>query len=162
MTKSKDRPTGAGKSSFRLIDSDLLFAKLRLRNGQFFLDLACGLGEYSLGAVKYLGKSGKVYAFDLWEEGIEHLSEKAKRKGYKNIYPLVVDLSQEIPLPDTTVDTALIATAFHDLIQDGSAVKTVEEAYRVLKDKGKLAIVEFKKIEHLPLRQKVFVCRLKN
>lgn len=115
-----------------------------------------------MGAVKYLGKSGKVYAFDLWEEGIEHLSEKAKRKGYKKIYPLVVDLSQEIPLPETTVDTALIATALHDLIQDGSAVKTVEEAYRVLKDKGKLAIVEFKKIEHLPLRQKVFVCRLKN
>ena len=46
MTKDKSTPTGAGKSSFELIDSAKFFRELDLKKGITFLDLACGWGTY--------------------------------------------------------------------------------------------------------------------
>jgi ubiquinone/menaquinone biosynthesis C-methylase UbiE len=40
-------PTGAGKSSFGLIDVQKCFNKLNLQKGNTFLDIACGKGDSS-------------------------------------------------------------------------------------------------------------------
>ena len=45
---NKATPTGAGKSSFELIDSNLLFRELDLEPGMTVLDLACGKGAYPI------------------------------------------------------------------------------------------------------------------
>ena len=51
----KATPTGAGKSSFELIDSTLLFRELDLKPGVTVLDLACGKGAYTLAASEKVG-----------------------------------------------------------------------------------------------------------
>ena len=48
MTDTQKKPKGAGKSSFELIDPNILTAVLPLKPGSVVLDLACGKGIYSL------------------------------------------------------------------------------------------------------------------
>jgi ubiquinone/menaquinone biosynthesis C-methylase UbiE len=146
----KDRPLGAGKSSFDLIDSQAVFGELRLQGGATFLDVACGRGDYTLAALKAVGKSGLIYAVDLWEEGIATLREQAAAQGIENIEALVCDVGKEIPVETGRVDVCLMATVLHDLVQTGDADGALREVGRVLNSQGSLAIIEFKKIDGPP------------
>ena len=79
MNENKKEPKGAGKSSFELINSDILTDiltdMLPAKPGSVVLDLACGKGIYSLFLSEVVGESGLVYAVDLWKEGIELLGK---------------------------------------------------------------------------------------
>ncbi len=144
------KPLGAGKSSFDLIDPEILFSALGLKEDAVFLDAACGRGAYSLAAAPYIGPAGRIYAFDLWEEGIEALQKETLLKANTPIVAQVVDVSRQIPLEEQSVDVCLLATVLHDLIQDRTETGAIREIGRVLKPGGILAIVEFKKIEGPP------------
>jgi ubiquinone/menaquinone biosynthesis C-methylase UbiE len=146
----KEKPLGAGSSSFSLIHPDSLFEELNLHKGCTFLDMACGPGEYSVAASKQVGDKGLVYAVDLWEEAIDALFKRVAALGIKNIRMMVGNVSQPLPIGTGAVDVCLISTVLHDFVEEGVAGKALEEVARVLKPKGLLAIIEFKKIEGPP------------
>lgn len=143
-------PIAAGKSSFALIDSERFFEAIALKDGSTFLDVACGAGAYSVAASPYIGPSGKIIAVDLWKEGIDTLKRDIISQNITNIQPSVTDVSRHIPLEDDSVDTCLMATVLHDLIQENTDQGTMREVGRVLKPDGTLLIIEFKKIEGSP------------
>jgi ubiquinone/menaquinone biosynthesis C-methylase UbiE len=151
MAKHTDssKPPGAGKSSYDLIDPEILWAALNLPQGITFLDLGCGLGNYSLAAAELIGNTGVVYAVDLWEEGIAELRERAAREGRANLKPLAAPAGQ-IPVESGSVDVGLMATVLHDLVEAGTAAGALVEVSRVIKAAGRLAIVEFDKIDGPP------------
>ena len=146
----KTKPTGAGKSSFGLIDTSLFFYELDLDQGITFLDVASGQGNYSLAAADVIGKDGQIYAVDLWEEGILNLRNEAAAKGIQNITSFVSDASQHIPVENDTVDVCLMATVLHDFVGDEVEQGVMKEIVRVLKSNGVLVIVEFLKKEGPP------------
>lgn len=151
MTKHPvNKPTGAGKSSFGLIDTVAFFQELGLKKGITFLDVACGRGAYSLAIADIIGENGQVYAVDLWEEGIGILREEAASKGIQNITTFVSDVAQHIPVEDDSVDVCLMATVLHDLVADKVDRQVMKEIVRVIKPNGVLAIVEFCKKEGSP------------
>ena len=143
------KPPGAGKSSYDLIDPGVLWAALNLAPEITFLDLGCGQGNYSLAAASLIGPTGVVYAVDLWEEGIAALKERAAREGRANLKPLAAAAGQ-VPLASRSVDVALLATVLHDLVEAGTAAGALAELARVIKAGGRLAIVEFDKIDGPP------------
>lgn len=146
----KDRPPGAGKSSFDLIDSEKLFEELRLVKGMTFLDLGCGRGAYSLAAADRIGSDGLIHAVDLWEEGIDALRDAAsKDKGF-NIRTHVADMGKPIPIEDHSVDVCFMSTVLHDLVTIDADQVAVSEVARVLKPGGTFAVVEFKKMQGPP------------
>ena len=140
-------PIGAGGNSFKDIDSQKLFKELNLTNNSVFLDLACGYGDYSLAALDYIGKSGQIYAIDLWPEGIEALKDKINKNNFQKITPIIQDVSQTLPLQKDSIDSCLIATVLHDFIEVNNAKQVLKQIKRVLKTGSKLAILEFKKEE---------------
>lgn len=144
------KPIAAGKSAFEIVDTDVVFAELELNPDTVLLDLASGVGNYTLPAAEIIGENGAVYAVDLWQEGIEELGYRASELGLKNITAINADASKEIPLEDKFVDTCLIATALHDLAEVNAAEGALGEIARVLKPGGRLVIVEFKKMEGPP------------
>lgn len=151
MTKQdKTKPTGAGKSSFGLIDTTKFFRWLDLKKGITFLDVACGRGNYSMAAAEIIGPNGRVYALDLWEEGILNLRNEAAKKGIQNITSFIGDAGQNIPLENNSVDVSLMATVLHDFVGDTIQRKVMQEIARVVKSNGILAIVEFYKKEGPP------------
>lgn len=144
------KPTGAGKSSFDLIDVEALFRQLDLKRGATFLDVACGRGAYCLKASAIIGSTGTVYAVDLWQEGIEELKARARQENALNIKAFVGDAGRQIPVDDQAVHTCLVATVLHDFVEDHISEKVLAEVVRVLKPNGLLAVVEFKKIDGPP------------
>ena len=102
----KPEPIGAGKSSFELIDANVLFGELNLTAGMTVLDLACGKGAYtlaasekgaySLAASERVGASGTVFAVDLWEDGIAMLKKEAESRGIQNITARVGNAGRHI------------------------------------------------------------------
>ena len=151
MTNHSDsKPTGAGKSSFGLIDTVAFFQALELKKDIIFLDVACGRGAYSLAAADVIGNKGQIYAVDLWEEGISILKDEAASKGIQNIKAFISNVAQRIPVEDDCVDVCLMATVLHDLVADLVDQQVLKEIVRVMKTDGTLAIVEFFKKEGPP------------
>lgn len=148
--KKQEKVTGAGRSSFALVDKNKVFGELQLDGGISFLDLGCGRGEYAMIASEIVGNEGVVYGIDLWEEGINFLQEEASARGSKNIKAMVADAGKKIPLEDTSIDVCFMATVFHDLVLANTAEGALKEVFRVLKEGGVLAILEFKKIDGPP------------
>ncbi|PLY00652.1 MAG: ubiquinone/menaquinone biosynthesis methyltransferase UbiE [Desulfuromonas sp.] len=143
------KPVAAGKSSYDLIDSDKLMGILALDPGATVLDLACGAGRYSTALAAAVGPQGKVYAVDLWQEGLSQLDDKATRAGLAQIETLLADICTPLQLPDNAIEACLLATILHDLSSDEQG-QVIREAARLLKQDGTLTIVEFKKLDYGP------------
>lgn len=134
-----------GPSSFSMQDPKLIFDKLELKCGEVFLDMGCGAGDYTIHAAKILGNSGVVYALDLWEELIRNLLEEADNNKLKNIKAIVTDITDKLPIEDNSVDICFIATVLHSIDLGNIKENLFNEVYRVLKPRGRLAIIECKK-----------------
>lgn len=147
---SPHHPTGAGKTSFDLINADLLFNALDLKPGDVFLDLACGRGVYTLAIAERFGQAGRIIGVDLWAEGIDQLNAEAQSRGLSAVEGLVGDAGAKIPAADASVDVLLIATALHDFYNDGIADEALREITRTIKPDGRIVIVEFKKVDGPP------------
>jgi len=150
MVENEKKPTGAGKSSFDLIDTEKFFQELDLQKGISFLDVASGRGAYSLAVSDIIGPQGSVFAVDLWAEGIEILKTAARERGIENITAFVSDVGRRIPVEDQSIDVCLIATALHDFVEDRIDQGVLNEIVRVVKSTGILAVMEFKKIDGPP------------
>jgi len=150
LKANEKTPTGAGKSSFDLIDVDKFFKELNLQKGISFLDLACGRGAYCLAASEIIGETGRVCGVDLWEEGIELLKSAAVERSAGNVVAMVSNAGKQIPLDDHCIDVCLMATVLHDFVEDKIARQVLHEILRVIKPGGALAIMEFKKMDGPP------------
>ena len=150
MSDNHQKPTGAGKSSFDLIDNDTFFNELNLQKGVSFLDVACGRGLYCLAAAEIVGEGGRVVGMDLWAEGIELLKSAAAAGNLSNIDAIVSDAAVKFPLEDNSIDVCLMATVLHDFVEDNIEQEALRETARVVQSNGVLAIMEFKKIDGPP------------
>lgn len=150
MQNNENKPKGAGKSSFGLIDPAVLTEMLPIKPGAVVLDLACGRGDYSLFLSGIVGEHGIVYAVDLWEDGIRILNQAIESGKITNILPLVNDASREIDVDEYHVDVCLMATVLHDFEEAGQAGAVLENVKVLLKPGGWLGIIEFKKMQGPP------------
>jgi ubiquinone/menaquinone biosynthesis C-methylase UbiE len=153
-------PIGAGKSSFDLIDTDAFFNAIHLAPGMTVLDLACGEGKYTLAMAREMGANSRIIAVDLWKEGIASLRQSAKALPSVSVEPQVADIRQKLPIADGTIDMCLMATVLHDIVHEGNPRPVLKEVARVLKPKGVLAVVEFKKQDGQPGPPKAVRLRL--
>lgn len=150
MTSKQIMPKGAGKSSFDLINSEILKDVLPLKPGSVVLDLACGKGIYSMFLSEIVGDTGLIYAVDLWEEGLQILEKEVEEKKITNILPILNDATKEIEIDDYSVDVCLMATVLHDFEEMNKSGAVLEQVKTILKPGGHLAVIEFKKNDGPP------------
>ena len=141
---------GTGKSSFDLVDAVKLFNELHLAPGSVFADLGCGRGEYAMQAALSVGEHGRVYAIDLWEEGLVVLGTEAEFLGLFQLQVIAADICAKLPIEDQSVDVCFVATVLHDFVREGCSEGVLDEARRIVRQEGILAIVEFKKFDGHP------------
>ena len=148
---SRSRPPhgrhGKGPSSFWMHDPDLVFASLGLKEGDRFLDLGCGPGDYSLRASREVGPSGLVFALDRGREALDKVWEKMAAENRSNIRVIEADLTATLPLPRDSVDLCLLATVLHIHRIRTAELSLFDEIHRVLRTGGRFAVIECKKEE---------------
>jgi len=121
-------------------------ALARLKKGQAVLDLGSGGGIDVFLAANQVGEKGKVIGVDMTQEMIRKAEQNAKRGGYKNVEFRLGDI-ENLPLEDECVDV-IISNCVINLSTDKRRV--FEEAYRVLKPKGKMMISDIVTEKELP------------
>jgi len=114
------------------------------------LDLACGKGLYSQFLSDLTGPSGRVYAVDLWEEGLQMLEEEARKKEDTNILTIKADATKEIDIDAHSLDLCLMATVLHDFKEMYAEQTVLKQVLSLLKPGGCLAVIEFKKMDGPP------------
>ncbi len=124
--------------------------KIQINKGSYIADLGSGPGRFTIPMAKIVGEEGKVYAVDISEESLMLLKENAEKEGLKNIEIVYGDISKKIPLNDNLIDIAFMANVFHGIVYEGNEAEVLNEIKRILKNEGKLIILEFKKIHGPP------------
>lgn len=143
------KPVAAGKSSVDHVDLDITLKSIMAGEKSVYLDLACGVGRYSLALAERLDKGSVIHALDLWDEGIAALRANGDEMGFDNIRPRVADATRPLPLEDRTIDVCFMATALHDL-PVSTRPGVVRDIRRVLVSNGVFVLIEFKKLDYGP------------
>ena len=120
-----------------------LLRSLGVGEGKVVADLGCGPGFFTLPASELVGASGKIYAVDVQQEMVDDLRARLAQQGITNV---AVRRSGELEpsIPQRSVDLALLAFVLHEIDQRSSFLLA---AKRLLRDDGRIAVLEWEKIE---------------
>lgn len=120
-----------------------LLDKLELKNSETLIDIGAGTGFFSIPIADHLSR-GKVFACDISPEMIKWMNKNV-RPDHPNIIPVQMK-EYSIPLEDGAADGVLMINLHHELEEPE---RILQEAFRLLKRKGKILIVDWKK-EDMP------------
>lgn len=115
---------------------------LHLEHTHTVADFGAGSGAYALAAAKAVAPSGVCYAVDLNRELLNRVKNDATFAHIHNLEIIWGDLEKKkgSTLPDSSVDAVLLCNTLF-MLEDREAV--LKEAYRILKNRGKLLVVEW-------------------
>jgi ubiquinone/menaquinone biosynthesis C-methylase UbiE len=139
-----------GMTSRSFLDADYVMTVIGLKPGNVFLDAGCGDGHMSFAAARVVGRDGRVYAVDSYEESLDAVRGEIRSWKVDNVEPLLADITAALPIPDASVDVFFLSNVLHGLVENEEIVPAFGEIVRVLKRGGTLAVVDYKK-EDTPL-----------
>lgn len=114
---------------------------LGFTSGMDMADIGCGIGYFSIPAAE-IAAASKIYALDVYIEMLEEVEKRAIEAEVTNIRYIKVD-EYDLKLEAQSVDFALLSNVLHE-IEDKK--RYICEIHRIIKNGGKLAIIEWEKI----------------
>jgi demethylmenaquinone methyltransferase/2-methoxy-6-polyprenyl-1,4-benzoquinol methylase len=128
---------------------------MRIKKEHLVLDLASGTGDLAIATVK---KSGaKVVGLDIAHKMLTAGFEKIRRKGLEDKISFVCGDGEKMPFREKSFDRAMIAFGIRNM---GDMPAALGELFRVLKENGKLMILEFS-LPSFPLLRKLYLLYFK-
>ncbi len=125
---------------------DRVLDDLRLRGDETLLDLGCGRGAVLLAAAKRLPR-GRAIGVDLWRADQTDNSQQATlaNAAAENVADRIevrtADMTA-LPLADESVDVIVSSLAIHNIATHAGRRQALDEAVRVLRPGGRLAIAD--------------------
>jgi arsenite methyltransferase len=125
---------------------DAILDNLRLRGDETLLDLGCGRGAVLLAAAKRLPQ-GRAIGVDLWRADQTENSQQAtlSNAALENVTDRVevhtADMTA-LPFGDESVDVIVSSLAIHNIPTHAGRRQALDEAVRVLRPGGRLAIAD--------------------
>jgi len=118
---------------------DETIAKLQLKPGDVIADIGAGSGLFSLPLAKAASPGGMVYAVDIEQGLLDHISAEAKASHLTNIRTVLGKFSDP-NLPSTNIDLALINDVLHHIENRAGYLKSLAH---YMKPSGRIVIIDF-------------------
>ena len=137
-----DQSSSIGGSEGGFLHPERIVSYFGLKSGMSVADFGAGHGHFTIPMARLVGQEGKIYALDIQKNTLEVVRAKAKLEHLLNIETIWADieLPQGSKLPDASLDLVLAANImFQAEVKDA----IINEAKRVLKSGGKLALIEW-------------------
>jgi len=125
-------------------------ALANIKQGDIVVDLGSGAGFDCFLASRRVGETGKVIGIDMTPEMIDKARKNAEQYGYKNVQFKLGDI-EELPIEDNYAN-AIISNCVINLVPD--KLKVFTEAYRILKNNGKMFVSDIVLLGDLTEEQK--------
>lgn len=125
-----------------VLKPEKILDEIGITAGNIVADFGAGSGFYTIPLAKKVGPDGKVYGIDILEPVLDIIRSNARAANLSNIEFIRSDLEKEkgSTLADNSCDYVLIANV---LFQSGKKPALLREAHRILKDQGKLAVIDW-------------------
>jgi predicted methyltransferase len=89
---------------------------LRIREGSRVADIGAGSGWFTVRAARRVGARGAVYAVEINENYLKHISERAAKEQLSNVRT-VLGRTDDPLLPRASVDAVLILKTYHEIAE---------------------------------------------
>jgi ubiquinone/menaquinone biosynthesis C-methylase UbiE len=123
-----------------MLNPDLIWEDAGVKEPEVLVDIGAGTGVFAVAFSKKL-KNGKVYACDISDTMLEWMEENLPQETKGRIMPIKMAESS-VPLSDGIADLVYMINLHHELEEPR---KIVREAFRLLKEGGKLMVIDWKK-----------------
>jgi len=119
---------------------DLIFSELQINSDvNAMVEVGCGYGTFTIPVAKKI--SGNLYAFDIEDEMLDIVKQKLIKENIHNVNLEQRDLlAQKTGLADNSIDYVLLFNILHY----ESPLEFINEAYRILKQNGKVGIIHWR------------------
>lgn len=124
------------------LNPDIIWETLNPAAPRVLVDIGAGTGVFSVLFARKIGH-GKVYACDISDIMISWMKENLPAELRERVVPVRMDESS-VPLQDGVADVVYMINLHHELEEPE---KIIAEAHRLLKDGGKLSVIDWKKEE---------------
>lgn len=112
-----------------------------VREGFKVLDVAGGTGDLTSSFARQVGKNGEVWLTDINETMLQYGRDRLLNEGI--IVPAMVCDAEKLPFPDNYFDRVVVSFGLRNMTRKENALS---EMNRVLKQGGKLLVLEFSKV----------------
>jgi ubiquinone/menaquinone biosynthesis C-methylase UbiE len=120
-----------------VITRDRLREVLEPGPGDRILEIGPGTGYYTYALASWVPE-GRVEAFDLQQEFLDHVMRGAAERGIENVVPTRGDAT-DLPYEDASVDAVVLTAVLGEIPDPGAALR---EIHRVLEPDGRLIVGE--------------------
>ncbi|HAZ28842.1 MAG TPA: hypothetical protein DCY48_03665 [Candidatus Magasanikbacteria bacterium] len=132
-------------SGDRLVDPHLIFEKIHLHPGMHAADFGCGrTGHIVFPLSKIIGDDGIIYAVDILQDVILDIQKTAATHHLHNIHTLWADIEKKgsVSIPEHSLDVVFLVNIVWTM---SNMFAPLDEAVRLLRDKARIVIVDWKK-----------------
>ncbi|UCE72624.1 MAG: methyltransferase domain-containing protein [Nitrospiraceae bacterium] len=109
-----------------------------LNDGMTAIDIGCGMGYFSIGMARLVGKKGRIISVDIQQEMLTILTKRAKKAGVAERITTFLCDENNIGIKEKA-DFALAFWMAHETVDEFNFLKQV---YSILNKSGKLLLAE--------------------
>jgi precorrin-6B methylase 2 len=120
-------------------EEDVALENMGLNPQSVVADIGAGTGYYTFRIAPKV-PDGKVYAVEVQDAFVEALTKTKEELGLTNV-EVVKGSSQEVNLPDASLDLAIMVDVYHELEYPQEMLQAI---YKALKPNGKLLLLEYR------------------